>query len=978
MAILHYAQAILISLPSAGSGQNVVGMFFFLAWALAFRSLTFKQLNDVTFCIKYLRYLQYQPLESFGIMIPPNDVKGFLVLALGVQVETGSGDVVRDVDEMMVLCQELLDSGISGEPLAGVIGALCLAVGANIGQLPDQQPPEQMIKCLRETNMRLDSHTYGHSLAWFLKIRFEATFSIDDYEEAMAILDKIMASRSHENCSKSKSCVERASHLCLLMAGARMYIYGELEYLEEAIDRCRAFLSIVSADDPLHLHYTRWLARLLEQRSRDLGVTEGLQEAHSIGLEVAHFPSFSHLAASLAKYTSPIPHYLMKQEDLLDFVALVNSMEFAADIPDIEGAIKCCRLSLTLLHPSDPLVSHPASCLGHLLFHEFRRTDKIDYLHEAITVLRGIFKLPGAQWNHFSLSRVLLTFLFSRFSLLNDRKDLDEVMQLFSVAVNDTRASAPDRFETSCAWADDARTYMHPTTSIAYESAISLMQDSLLFAPTLETQHHGLVKSRDSSEKLPLDLASYQISRDQLKEAIENLERGRALLWSEMRGFRTSIDHLRAVDSHLAESFTAVNRKLEMLITSVFPDVAIHGGDERSEGTGAFGRLVVQQRKLLAERYELVSRIQALPGLGNFLKTLQFDTLRSAALHGPVIIINHSKWRSDILVLLHDAHPSLITTTDDFYDRAIELRGRLVRTRNECVLESKRYEHALRSVLKSLYELVGQPVIKELRRLKIREQSRIWWCPTSVFCSLPLHAMGPIPSNDGIKRYFSDLYIPSYTPTLNALIESRKPGRSSLDKPSVLLVANPDGNLLQAWPEIWFIQRLGTKVTTLIGKSATPSSVVEGLKDHQFTHFVCHGNLKPEKPFNASFGLYGGKHLTLLDIVRSRLPSAEFAFLSACHTAELTEGSIADEGLHLTAAVQYCGFRSVVGTMWAMADQDGEGLVELFYNSIFSGDESGLPYYERSAKALRDAVQSLRRKKMLPLERWVNFVHYGA
>jgi CHAT domain-containing protein len=112
--------------------------------------------------------------------------------------------------------------------------------------------------------------------------------------------------------------------------------------------------------------------------------------------------------------------------------------------------------------------------------------------------------------------------------------------------------------------------------------------------------------------------------------------------------------------------------------------------------------------------------------------------------------------------------------------------------------------------------------------------------------------------------------------------------------------------------------------------------------------------------------------------VRSQLPAAEFAFLSACHTAELSDGSIADEGLHLTAAVQYCGFRSVVGTMWAMADEDGEGLAELFYKSMFSSDEPGVPYHERSARALRDAVQSLRRKKRLPLEQWVNFVHYGA
>jgi hypothetical protein len=79
------------------------------------------------------------------------------------------------------------------------------------------------------------------------------------------------------------------------------------------------------------------------------------------------------------------------------------------------------------------------------------------------------------------------------------------------------------------------------------------------------------------------------------------------------------------------------------------------------------------------------------------------------------------------------------------------------------------------------------------------------------------------------------------------------------------------------------------------------------------------------RPFDASFELHGGDHLTLLEIVRSRLPSAELAFLAAFHTAELAEDSVSDEGLHLVAAMQYCGFRSAVRsvTMGAKADIDG-------------------------------------------------------
>jgi CHAT domain-containing protein len=167
-------------------------------------------------------------------------------------------------------------------------------------------------------------------------------------------------------------------------------------------------------------------------------------------------------------------------------------------------------------------------------------------------------------------------------------------------------------------------------------------------------------------------------------------------------------------------------------------------------------------------------------------------------------------------------------------------------------------------------------------------------------------------------------------------------------------------------------------VTALVSANATPTTVLEGLRDHRFAHFVCHGTLEAGKPFDTSFKLYRDERLSLHDIVRSRLPEAEFTFLSACHTAELTEESIADEALHLAAAMQYCGFRSVVGTMWAMADIDGRDLARNFYAQVFSVEGDELRYYELTAEALRDVVKFLRGKKGMTLERWVNFVHYGA
>ncbi|KAH9989763.1 CHAT domain-containing protein [Russula vinacea] len=464
------------------------------------------------------------------------------------------------------------------------------------------------------------------------------------------------------------------------------------------------------------------------------------------------------------------------------------------------------------------------------------------------------------------------------------------------------------------------------------------MQDTLTFAPTLDIQHSRLVAMRDRYENLPLDHASYHVSMGQLKQAIETLERGRALIWSEMRGLRTSIDQIRATDSPLADNFTAVNRELETLTLTISSNSNDDGRDGGFVRMDPFGHLVVQQRKLLGDRNKLILQIQALPGFETFLKAPFFDNLQFAAARGP-----------------------------------------LLGARKEG-LDSNQYEDTLCSVLKELYELVGRPVIQRLNELKVPKQSRVWWCPTSVFCSLPLHAMGPIKSDDGLgpPRYFLDLYIPSYTPTLSTLIESNNPGSNTSDKPSILLVSQPDASLPGARGEMQVVQTTSTQVTTLSSAMATPTTVLDRLRDHRFAHIACHGILEPGKPFDASFKLYRGERLSLLDIVRSRLPEAEFAFLSACHTAELTEESIADEALHLAAAMQYCGFRSVVGTMWAMVDVDGRDLARNFYKHVFSDRQEGTRYHERTAEALRDAAKNLRRKNGMTLERWVNFVHCGA
>ncbi|KAI0255287.1 hypothetical protein BJV78DRAFT_1358864 [Lactifluus subvellereus] len=952
--ILHYTEAIFLPLPfpSDGHCRNIFQLLFSLTDALIHRARQSKEPEDVKCCITYLRYLQDLPLKTYGV--PHSPVLSSLVEALAIHAESESDvvTVMRDFEEMANLCGELLV----------YIQKDCRTYPGTPLDLTRwsrrQEPITRVIESLREANRRLpDFHAISIALAWSLLIRFTVTCLVGDYEEAAAILDKTMASHAPSDSPTSYQ-LPSASILIPFILYSYTSVYGDPEDSEEAIRRLRIALDMTSPDHPLRPIISTTLACLQQRRCNEFGTTGRLEDVLPSNSDAFDLPTGSpSLAKSIVVKSPPIT------TEAGQHVEVLSADDAITDMADTEEAIKYFRTLLASSHPSGLIFPFSAVGLTIFLLRAFERTDKIEYLNEAISALRDILEMRNRSELRLIASLQLISCLSTRLRLLDHAEDLDELMQLFPTVVDRPRVRVPERFKLSCEWASLARYYDHCATSTAYESAISLMQDSLTFAPTLEVQHFRLVAMRDSYEKLPLVYASYQVHTGQLEQAIVTLERGRALLWSEMRGLRTSIDQLGEADPHLAQKFVAVNRELEMLTMSVLP-----GGSGETynvevddhEGMDPFGRLVVQHRQLLEEREKLISQIQSLSGFESFLKAPSFDTLRSAASHGPVIIINHCEWRSDILILRRDSPPSLITTAFDFYDRANSLKDRLLDARKEG-LDSKQYTDTLSSVLKELYDLVGRPVIQRLCELNVPEQSRVWLCPTSVFCSLPLHAMGPIPSDDGAKQYFLDMYIPSYTPTLSSLIESHKGGAETFETPSILLVGQPDNSMPEAFKEVQVVQAIGPRVTSLISARATPSTVLERLRDHQFTHF-----------------LYRGMRLTLLDIVRSRLPNAEFAFLSACHTAELTDESLADEGLHLAAAMQYCGFRSAVGTMWAMADTDGRDVGGNFYKSVFSGRREGIPHYARTAEALRDAVKRLRRKRKVTLERWVNFVHYGA
>ncbi|KAJ7919644.1 CHAT domain-containing protein, partial [Mycena leptocephala] len=107
----------------------------------------------------------------------------------------------------------------------------------------------------------------------------------------------------------------------------------------------------------------------------------------------------------------------------------------------------------------------------------------------------------------------------------------------------------------------------------------------------------------------------------------------------------------------------------------------------------------------------------------------------------------------------------------------------------------------------------------------------------------------------------------------------------------------------------------------LQGEQATPEAVKHQLQDCSWVHLACHGTQDVVEPTKSRLLLYDGS-LELERILQMPLSNAEFVFLAACQTA-MGDAVLVNESFHLGGGFIAAGFRSAVGTLWSMNDQDG-------------------------------------------------------
>ncbi|KAG8864237.1 hypothetical protein FRB96_006058 [Tulasnella sp. 330] len=653
--------------------------------------------------------------------------------------------------------------------------------------------------------------------------------------------------------------------------------------------------------------------------------------------------------------------------------ALYSRFGLASDMTYLLASIQYHQEALTLRPTGHPERSMTLNNLGISIYARFGQTSDMKDLGASIQHYQDALLLCpiGHPRRSVTLNNIG-TALYARFRRTSDTADRKNSFQCYGEAAEHDLSPLADRLLASNNWIDSAVEQSDESLGNAYASAMDLLDRSLLLAASsMSDSHARLARGRfkDQRRAITEDATAYAIKNRQLNTAVEVFERGRALLFTQLGKYKTCLDDLETESSSLTNQFRTLSVALE---ASTLSDEA------GMEGEASVGDQVGRRQKLAAAWERTLAEIRLLKGFENFLRVTPFSQLREAASDGPVVLVNISQYGSDAIIIHKTVEPVSIPLPDAT-PAAVEA---LVRTLNRTTTtrpEPYESDRILSNILQDIWRSIAQPIVSHLStKLRLPLGSHLWWIPTSFACQLPLHAAGSY--NPG-GRNLADLFVSSYAPTISSLRRARAGYRplKRASGPPILVVAQSAAQgappLPQVPHEVAVMRLLPGQVTIVEEDECTRDVVLGGMAKTAWAHFACHGKQHLTEPFKSHFLLHTPKEsLTLLDIIKHGLPHAELAVLSACHSAA-GDKSTPDEVIHLTAGMLFAGFRDVIGTMWAMTDEDGPMVAKEFYEHMF---RNGLEQVDcrDSAKALVKAVRLLRRKRV-PLERWINFVHYG-
>ncbi|KAF8124578.1 CHAT domain-containing protein [Boletus edulis] len=814
-------------------------------------------------------------------------VSSYEVTYLAVQQLHSQGKFLADqfkrgrgtscIDEAIILDREALELCPPSHPMRPVsLTSLATHLRDRYNQLGSRSGLEEAVILAREA---LDLCPKGHPdrssslniLAMCFFTRYKQLGDMEDFDQAIVLGRETLNLRPQGHPKRLTALTNFGLHLV-----ARYEQLGVMEDLDEAIVLGREALYICpkrNVNRSLSLYN---LAIRLSSRYEQLGVTEDLDEAIALTREALDL--------------CPKGHH--KRPKMLDGLAIQLSFRYEQleVMEDLDEAIVLSREFLDHCPKGHPGRSKSLENLAAHLSIRNQQLGVVEDLDEAIVLSREALDLrPQGHPNRSVSLGNLALHLYNRFIRSRQLNDKEEIFNLYAQLAYMPQVVCSDDLFTAREWTRVAENFQHPTILLAYETSLRLLIQYLAILPSLP---QNLVILRKQTSSLAVDAFSACLRNHSLPKAVELLEQGRGVFWSQLTRLRSPLDDVIVsgmAGKGLADEFI----RLTSLIRNTFDS---RRADQRE-----------QLCHLNLEIQRVVTNIRQLPDLSHFLLPSLFSDLQCAASGGPVIIVNASKYSCDVLVILLDRDPVHIP---------------------------------LQITVEGVRELS-----KDLDTLTMFRQS-------SFFCKRPdclNRASGGAPPESSLHFLYTLL---GHIGRVNRIsLFSTSHPTPPLSPPSFAL----DGLIHRI---LQLREARVSDVATFIrieGDESCIPKVVEELGKNEWIHLACHGLPNRTQPFESAFALHDGR-FTIQQIMKCDLKNPQFAYLSACHTTVGDEES-PDEVIHLASTMQFVGFRSVIGTMWAVDDAETNKITSTFYKHIM--DESGRLDHTRAAFALNKTMKSV-------------------
>ncbi|MEU5225019.1 CHAT domain-containing protein [Streptomyces toyocaensis] len=841
-----------------------------------------------------------------------------------------------------------------------------------------------------------------------LRLRFERDGDAGDLDEAIATVRPALRSLAPEDVAYAL-CHAQLSTLTLL----RHQLAGDPVDLDTAVAAAAEAVAAATPGDPHQGMYLNALGIAHQERFTQRADPADIDAAVRVGRQAVHITPRSHPmypAYQLNLGNTLVTRWVwrLQYDDGLNRRTGEPLSHGAVDLTDLNDGITAHRAALDTAEG----ITERARCsanLGTALRWRYQQTGATRDAQEAEDLLREAVRLHPingpVRGSHLC---ALAELLSARHQHTGDRGSATEAIALWRRAAQLPTAAVAERIAAATSWGGLAIQLGRKG-----DEAVEGMATAVDLLPLLAWRGlHRVQRERLLADcaGLAQDAAATALAAGRPEQAVELLESGRSVLWSQLLEQHTALDALRAAAPALATRLDQLRSALDGSDSTggVFPPPAIPLAD--SPGTPAPAtpshHLWLQRHDAVDRRMaparewdQLIEEVRGLPGFENFLRRSRLSELRSA-LPGPVVVVNVSTLRCDALIVTGDAVrvvPLPHLTARDAHTRTVGLLTAIHEadraTGSAGTAARMVREQTLLDVLEWLWEAVAAPVLETLRLTTPvpphGSWKRLWWCPTGPLALLPLHAAGR-PAEPGSNRPRTgdsvlDRVISSYTPTLRSLVRAPTPagvrhaGRGA-ERTGMLTVTVAEAPGL---PVLRGVRREAEAVTRLFpsrfhrlldGASATRDAVRTALAGHAWAHLSCHGGQDLTTPSRAGLHLHDGL-LTVAELATARPEGpGELAYLSACETA-MGGAGVPDEAITLAHAFQFTGYRQVVATLWSVEDTLAVRTAEDFYSRMARTADSG-PV--RAAEALHHAVRALRAHMPHAPGRWASYVHVGA